>query len=125
MLAPSQMITLASQMLAVRARRSDVLDGLRQPREGTRRVQDVNGRPLDTSPEAYEVQTRVYRTFTAEEKGEMAARMSDEIREISKAGIRLRHPTYSDREVTRSLVGLLYGEELARKVWQHPVHEPE
>ncbi|MCA9640742.1 MAG: hypothetical protein H6718_19230 [Polyangiaceae bacterium] len=43
--------------------------------------------------------------------------MSDEIREIAAAGIRQRHPEYTEAEVRRALVCLLYGRESAQRVW--------
>ena len=44
--------------------------------------------------------------------------MSDEIRLIAQAGIRDRHPTYTDAQVADDLVEILLGPELARKVDQ-------
>jgi hypothetical protein len=39
--------------------------------------------------------------------------MSDELREIARAGIRSRHPEYGERQVRDALEDLLLGEELA------------
>ena len=39
------------------------------------------------------------------------------LRRIAAEGIRQRHPEYSDHEVKRALVALLYGVEAAAKVW--------
>ena len=42
--------------------------------------------------------------------------MSDDARAVSEAGIRHRHPEWSDREVQRGLLELLLGPELAKRV---------
>jgi len=39
----------------------------------------------------------------------MAAAMSDEVRALAEAGIRHRHPDFSDREIRAALVELLLG----------------
>lgn len=46
----------------------------------------------------------------------MACRMSDDAMAISVAGIRHRHPEWSDREVRRSLLDVLLGPDLAGRV---------
>jgi hypothetical protein len=55
--------------------------------------------------------------MTPEQRSELALRMSDDIRRIAAEGIRQRHPEYSDRDVRRALVALLYGRDAAAKVW--------
>jgi hypothetical protein len=50
-------------------------------------------------------------------RSELALRMSDDLRQIAAEGIRKRHPSYSERDVRRALVALLYGAETAAKVW--------
>ncbi|MCB9605660.1 MAG: hypothetical protein H6716_03660 [Polyangiaceae bacterium] len=74
-------------------------------------------RPLDTAPAAHTVQLRLYRQMSPEQRSALALRMSDEIREIAAAGIRQRHPEYTEAEVRRALVCLLYGRESAQRVW--------
>jgi hypothetical protein len=71
----------------------------------------------DTSPEAHELQLRLYRSMAPERRSELALRMSDDIRRIAEEGIKRRHPEYSERDVRRALVVLLYGREAASKVW--------
>ena len=73
--------------------------------------------PRDTRPEAYEIQLGLYRALPAGRKAEMAAMMSDEVRQISRDGIRRRHPEYSDLEVTQALAVLLFGRETAERLW--------
>ena len=74
-------------------------------------------RPPDTSPDALAVQVDAYRRMGGEGRVAMLAAMSDEVREIALAGIRSRHPTYSESEVHDALHRLLLGDELFRAVW--------
>jgi hypothetical protein len=74
-------------------------------------------RPHDTSKDAHELQMRLYRSMTDERRSELALRMSDDIRRIATEGIRRRHPDYTDDDVRRALVVLLYGADAAAKVW--------
>lgn len=82
-------------------------------------------RGRDTSQEAHELQLRLYRAMTPEQRSELALRMSDDVRRIAEEGIKQRHPDYSDRDVRRALVALLYGKDAAAKVWPgEPVPSP-
>jgi hypothetical protein len=47
---------------------------------------------------------------------EMACQMSDDARAISEAGIRHRHPEWTEEQVREELNVLLLGEDLAHKV---------
>jgi hypothetical protein len=63
--------------------------------------------------------------MTAEERSELALRMSDDIRRVAAEGIKRRHPEYSERDVRRALVALLYGKDAAAKIWPgEPVPAP-
>ncbi|MGH2429094.1 MAG: hypothetical protein ACRDGV_09495 [Candidatus Limnocylindria bacterium] len=70
----------------------------------------------DTTPEAHQVQMDILRRLGAAARIEMACRMSDEARAVSEAGIRHRHPDWSDEQVHRALLELLLGPELATRV---------
>ena len=48
---------------------------------------------------------------------EIAARLSEDVRAIAMAGIRARHPEYSDREIWFALQRLLLGDELFGRAW--------
>jgi hypothetical protein len=74
-------------------------------------------RPQDTSAEAHEVQLGIYRAMSPERRVEIALELSDGIRKVAIDGIRHRHPEYSDGEVRRAVVALIYGDDLARRVW--------
>lgn len=68
----------------------------------------------DTSPEGAAVQVEAYRRLGPEARVELAARLSDEIRQVTRDGIRQRHPDYRDEEVLRALLRLVVGDEPAR-----------
>lgn len=54
--------------------------------------------------------------MTPAERLAIGAALSDEIRVIAEAGIRHRHPTWTDGQVGEALAWILLGPELARKV---------
>jgi hypothetical protein len=51
--------------------------------------------------------------MTPEQRLASAAEMSDEIRLITEAGIRQRHPAWTDDEVRVELVAIVLGREIA------------
>jgi hypothetical protein len=73
-------------------------------------------RARDTSDAAFERQLEAIRALTPGERLAIAAGMSDEIRFLAEAGIRDRHPDFSDRQVADALAQILLGPELAGKV---------
>lgn len=72
----------------------------------------------DTSVGARRVQIEALRRLDGPRRLQMALRMSDDSREITLAGIRHRHPDWTDAEVHRELLRLLLGRELAAAVTQ-------
>ena len=55
----------------------------------------------------------------------LVARMSEELRELSRAGIRLRHPSYSEAEVELALRRLTWGDALFLRVYpEHAALRP-
>lgn len=63
----------------------------------------------DTSSRAAALQVEIHRRFTPAERLRMAIEMSEFARSLTWAGIRSRHPEYSDAEIERELLTLLYG----------------
>ena len=72
--------------------------------------------PLDTPLTALERQMEAFRRMTPEERLAAASEMSDEIRAVTEAGIRHRHPTYTDAEVRAALVAIVLGSEVAGRL---------
>ena len=67
-------------------------------------------RPYDTTEAAHEVHLRAYRKAGPARRAEIAAELSEVIRELSRAGVRMRHPELSEEDVTREVCRIFYGE---------------
>lgn len=68
---------------------------------------------LDTSTTARKRQCEALRRVTPEQRLASAAELSDEIRLITEAGSRRRHPAWTDDEVRGELVAIVLGREIA------------
>ena len=62
----------------------------------------------DTSPEIAAIQYESYRRMGPSGRFRAAAELTNFVREFSRAGIRKRHPDYSEEQVTSELARLLY-----------------
>jgi hypothetical protein len=58
-------------------------------------------RPLDTTPEIHEMQARIHKAMTGEERLLLAVEISYLAHAFAKAGIKSRHPEWSEQQVTR------------------------
>lgn len=63
----------------------------------------------DTSPRAAALQLQMYREAGSARRAQIAVELSDAVRATAMAGIRRRHPEYSDRDVKAEFLRLLYG----------------
>ena len=72
--------------------------------------------PADTLPEAAQVQLAAYRRMAPARRLELAMGMSDALREIAMAGVRSRHPEYSDEQVRLAYMRLTLGKEQFSKI---------
>jgi hypothetical protein len=70
----------------------------------------------DTAPAARRAQLDALRRLSGPERLAMACAMSDEARAVSEAGVRHRHPEWTELQVQHALLELLLGPELARVV---------
>ena len=77
----------------------------------------MDDHPTDTSREAREVQEAIWRRLGPSGRVALAIRMSEDLREVTRAGIRQRHPGYSEREVELALRRLMWGEALFASVY--------
>lgn len=77
----------------------------------------VEPEQADTSPDAAAAQLEAWRRLGPQGRLLLAARLSDEIRQVTLAGIRHRHPDYSEAQAFRALLRLLWGDVLLREVW--------
>jgi hypothetical protein len=72
----------------------------------------------DTDPQASAILAQGFRRMSPVARLQMAARMSDEVRDLARTGIRHRHPGYSAQETEDALAALLFGEDLFHRI--HP-----
>jgi len=66
-------------------------------------------RAHDTSEAAHAHQLQLYRNAGPERRAEIAAELSEAIRELSRAGVRMRNPGFTEAEVTREVLRIFYG----------------
>lgn len=69
-------------------------------------------KPKDTDSEAYAVQIALLRNMSGADRVSLLVAMSEQAREVSRAGIRQRHPQYTDAEIQQALARLLLGDAL-------------
>lgn len=75
----------------------------------------MNPIPADTSIEAARKQFEILRRMDAETRLKMAFELSDNIRSIVEAGVRLRCPQYDEQKVNRQVMRLMIGELLFKQ----------
>ncbi len=73
--------------------------------------------PADTSLEAIRVQHSVYQRMTPEQRWELSIQMTEDTRAISAAGVRSRHPEYTERQVELAVIRMILGEDLFSKAY--------
>ncbi len=64
---------------------------------------------LDTSPEAAAAQVEALRRLGPGRRCEVAADMSDAVRELARTRIKSQHPEFDDRAIHDQLIWELYG----------------
>jgi hypothetical protein len=74
-------------------------------------------RAHDTAEEAHAIQVRRYQEMSPARKSEIVGELSDTVRSLARDGIRRRHPNYNDDEVRQALTVLLYGPDIAHRIW--------
>ena len=71
----------------------------------------------DTTDEAREVQIAAYRAMTPSQRVEIAFQLSDDVRALSRSGIRWRQPELDEQGVHREFLRILYGRELSAELF--------
>ena len=71
----------------------------------------------DTSPEIEHLQIEGWRRMSPSQKAETVIALTSMALEMTRAGIRHRHPEETDREHRRRLAILLHGPDLARRAF--------
>ena len=72
---------------------------------------------MDTDRRSHDVLVDGFRRLTPETRLRMALRMSNDVRILSRTGIRHRHPEYSELDLDDALRVLLVGEDLFRRLF--------
>ena len=73
--------------------------------------------PQDTTAAAHEVQRDIYRRLGGAERVAILFRLSALVRETAMAGIRRRHPAYTEAQVSRAIRRLVLGDDLMRNAY--------
>jgi hypothetical protein len=71
----------------------------------------------DTTPEAAWVQMQIYRRMPMEQRLNQAFGMWSFMREMCGAGVRTRHPEYTDEQVHYAVIQMNLGPELFGKAY--------
>lgn len=73
--------------------------------------------PFDTTPDADAAQRDAYRRLGGRGRLRVAFGLTDTVRRLAIAGIRSRHPSYTDAQIRAAYARLVIGDELVRTVW--------
>ena len=79
-------------------------------------------RPLDTSPEAYNIQIEIFSQMTPEQRLKKGFELSEFCRKLHFAGVKYRHPDYTDEEIHLAVGRLELGEEIFLRVYPHAAY---
>ena len=80
---------------------------------------------LDTTDDARDAQRDAYRRLGGPARVEIVFRLNALVRQTAMAGIRRRHPAYTERDVIAAYRRLTLGDELVRQVYpDQPLVDP-
>lgn len=88
---------------------------------GTIRLVAPTTRAADTSVEASEELTRIWRSRTYQERGAMLAAMDTDVEALARAGIVWAHPEFTEAQVDRELFRRRYGDQLTLGAYSEPL----
>ncbi len=71
----------------------------------------------DTHDEARRAQVEAHRSMSGAERVALVFEMSEFARELTRTGIRMRHPDWDEQQVADELIRRLHGPELADAVF--------
>jgi hypothetical protein len=74
-------------------------------------------RSADTSKTAESKQVETLRRMGLSGRAELTFQLCDNLRNITKAGIRRRHPDYTDRQVTQAYLRLIIEPDLFKQIF--------
>jgi hypothetical protein len=73
--------------------------------------------PKDTSVDAHDQQSELYRRMGGRGRVDVVYRLNQAMRRMTVAGIQARHPDYSAAQVESALARVVLGDALVRAVW--------
>jgi hypothetical protein len=73
--------------------------------------------PADTTVDAARIQMAVWERLGPAGRVELAFRMSEDVRRLAEAGVRHRHPNYSNQQVHAAVTRLMLGDALFRAAY--------
>jgi hypothetical protein len=73
--------------------------------------------PIDTTADAHTLQSEAYRRMGGRGRVAVVYRLNQTVKNLALAGIRARHPGYSDTQVEHAYVRLRLGDALVRAAW--------
>jgi hypothetical protein len=71
-----------------------------------------NSRPLDTTLKVEEIQVRALRNMTPEQRLDAAIQLTNTSRRLLAAGVRMRHPEYTDDMIHYAVIKATLPEDL-------------
>lgn len=71
----------------------------------------------DTDPKMEAMQIQFWRRASPTQKMKMLAQLNATARIVALSGLRTRYPQAGEAELRRRLAGLMWGEDLARKIY--------
>ena len=72
--------------------------------------------PKDTTIDALRKQFEILERIGIEGRAEMTAELNDNLRQLIKDGVRLRHPEYNDFQVFHEVIRITAGDEIYNKL---------
>ncbi|MBM4036632.1 MAG: hypothetical protein FJ291_33265 [Planctomycetes bacterium] len=82
-------------------------------------------RPLDTTEEADRIQFEIFGRMSVDQKLRQMFASAEAVRSTFEAGIRGRHPEYTEKDARLARIRWVLGDELFRKVYPNePLLEP-
>ena len=73
--------------------------------------------PRDTTLDAFWVQIEALRRLGTKGRARMTFQLCEQVRRFAAAGVRSRHPDYTDEQVRLAVIRLRLGERLFAKVY--------
>ena len=79
-------------------------------------------KPMDTSPEAYQLQIDIFRGMTPAERLQRGSELSQLSRGLLADGVKHRHPEYDEEEIHLAVIRIELGDALFLTVYPDAKH---